>query len=240
MIFSPRIKLQLLLAVMVLTLAILACGGTGAAPEGGAAEPTTPLPGVNPTVVAVTAQPAMPERRYLTLEYPPKIRAGDSDVIRLVLEVDDLGNIIPTAEIEGNVVSGEVIEFPNLYDTHHVIAEARFDIAGAEVRPSELISAPISQGQSAVFYWSIRPDEVGVYRGTVWLYLRFVDKVSGEESRTTVSAQIVEIEAANFLGLSANLARVTGMIGSMIGAALSFPFFSDLAKLLLKRFGRKA
>jgi hypothetical protein len=31
------------------------------------------------------------------------MRAGDSDIVRLTLEVDDLGNITPTAEIEGNV-----------------------------------------------------------------------------------------------------------------------------------------
>ena len=105
-------------------------------------------------------------------------------------------------KIGGNVVTGEVIEIPNLYETHHVIAEARFDIAGMEVRPTELISEPLAQGTSATFYWSIRPQEVGVYRGTIWLYLRFVDKSNGEESRKTVSAQIVEIEAVNFLGLS--------------------------------------
>ena len=96
------------------------------------------LPVVSPTEIPETAQPAMPERRYLTLEFPPKIRAGDSDIVRLTLEVDDKGNIVPTAEIEGNVVKGQVIEIPNLYETHHVIAEARFDIAGVEVRPTRI------------------------------------------------------------------------------------------------------
>jgi hypothetical protein len=153
--------------------------------------------------------------------------------------VDDLGNITPTAEIEGNVVTGEVIEIPNLYETHHVVAEARFDIAGMEVRPDELISAPISQGQTAVFYWSIRPDEVGIYRGTIWLYLRFVDKTTGEESRNTVSAQVVEIEAVNFLGLSANLARTTGMVGSLIGTVLGLPFFEDVLKGVFRKLGRR-
>jgi hypothetical protein len=226
-------------AVLALTFAILACGGAASAPDGGAAEPVAPQPVLNPTAVQVTAQPALPERRYLALEFPPRVRAGDSDIIRLTLEVDDLGNITPTAEIEGNVVTGEVIEIPNLYETHHVVAEARFDIAGMEVRPSELISAPISQGQTAVFYWSIRPDEVGVYRGTVWLYLRFVDKSSGEESRNTVSAQIVEIEAVNFLGLSATLARVTGMVGSLIGTVLGLPFFEDVLKGLFRKLARR-
>ena len=243
---SPRSIFPLLAAVMVLSFSVLACGGLAGSPdetagEPAASEPTALAPIVNPTAMAVTAQPSMPERRFLTLEFPSKMRAGDADIIRLTLEVDDLGNLTPTAEIEGNVVTGEVIEIANLYETHHVIAEARFDLAGVEVRPAELISAPLAQGQPAVFYWSVRPNEVGVYRGTVWLYLRFVDKSTGEESRKTVSAQIVEIEAVNLLGLSANFARATGLIGSVVGTVMGFPFFEDLVKFilgLLKRQGR--
>src|SRR5215475_13076124 len=44
-----------------------------------------------------TPVPAIPERRELTLEYPPKIRAGDSDIVRLTLEVNEHGDITPTA-----------------------------------------------------------------------------------------------------------------------------------------------
>ncbi len=36
------------------------------------------------------------------------MRAGDSDVVRLTLEVDELGNITPTAQIGGNVITREV------------------------------------------------------------------------------------------------------------------------------------
>jgi len=163
------------------------------------------------------------------------MRAGDSDIIRLTLEVDDQGNIVPTAEVEGNVVTGEVVEIPNLYETHHVIAEARFDVAGLEVRPTELISEPISEGQTAVFYWSVRANDEGIYRGTIWLYLRFVDKSSGEESQKTVSAQMVEIEAVNFLGLSVNVARSLGVVGSVAGTIIGFPFFEDIVKFFMRK-----
>ena len=225
---------------MVLLLGILACAGSAGTPPTGSEAPqaTAPVPAINPTFVPVTAQPAIPERRYLKLEFPPEVRAGDSDIIRLTLEVDDQGNIVPTAEMEGNVVQGEVIEIPNLYETHHVVAEARFDIAGIEVRPTELISMPITQGQTAVFFWSIRPAEVGIYRGTIWLYLRFVDKASGQESQKTVSAQIVEIEAVNFLGLPVNVARSTGVVGSIVGTILGFPFFDDILRFLLRKFSK--
>jgi hypothetical protein len=228
------------------TLIVLACGlASSATPENSPGEPvmaqaTAASSGELPTAVAsiFTPQPALPERRRLTLEFPPRIRAGDSDVVRLTLEVDNLGNLTPTAQIGGNTVTGEVIEIPNLYETHHVIAEARFDIAGLEVRPTELISEPLTQGTSATFYWSIRPPDTGVYRGTIWLYLRFVDKRSGEESRKPISAQIVEIEAVDLFGLSANLARTTGVIGSVVGTVIGFPFLEDLIKFFFRKRSR--
>lgn len=210
---------------------------TGSSPpdvEPGEPQPTAPL-SLTSLPPETTAQPAIPERRRLTVEFPPQIRAGDSDLVRLTLEVDDLGNLTPTAEIGGHVVDGEVIEIPNLYESHHVIAESRFDIAGMEVRPPELVSEALSPGNSVTFRWSVRPPDVGVYRGTIWLYLRFVDKQSGEESRKTISAQIVEIEAVNFLGLSGEFARTTGVIGSVIGTILGFPFFEDIVKFLLNK-----
>ena len=205
---------------------------TGGGP--GAVEPTESFP-LTTLPPRGTALPAIPERRRLTLEFPPQIRAGDSDLVRLTLEVDELGNLTPTAEIGGNIVGGEVIEIPNLYESHHLIAEARFDLAGMEVRPSDLVSEALSPGNPVTFRWSIRPENVGVYRGTIWLYLRFVDKQNGEESRKTVSAQIVEIEAVNFLGLSGEFARTTGIIGSVVGTIIGFPFFEDIIKFLLKR-----
>lgn len=236
--FPPRGIFTLLAAWTVLVLAMLACAGSAGAPA--AEEPFAPAPTQgSPGDSAPTAMPAIPERRRLTLEFPEQIRAGDSDVVRLTLEVDDLGNITPTASFEGNVVTGEVVEIPDLYETHNVVAEARFDIAGLQVSPPDLISQTLSKGQAVNFYWSVRPSEVGNYRGTVWFYLRFVDKVSGEESRETVSAQLVEIEAVSFLGLPANLVRAAGGIGSVVGAIIGFPFFEDIVRFLFGRLRRK-
>lgn len=203
----------------------------------GAVQATALLPSELPTAEssAAAALPALPERRRLTVEFPPQMRAGDSDLVRLTLEVDELGNLTPTAQIGGNVITGKVVEIPNLYESHNVIAETRFDIAGMEVRPAEVVSEPLSPGNPVTFYWSIRPSEAGVYQGTIWLYLRFVDKQTGEESRKTISAQIVEIEAVNLLGLSGNLARTTGLLGSVVGTIIGFPFLEDIVKFIFKK-----
>ncbi len=236
-----------ILMIIAGTLILVSCGAPAAATPASvstsaAAPPATEIPTESALIVMTPtsisehmAQPAMPERRRLTLEFPPEIRAGDSDVVRLTLEVDSLGNVTPTAEVGGHEVTGKVIEIPNVYETHHVIAEARFDIAGMEVIPPDLTSQPLTQGTQATFYWSIRSQEVGDYRGTIWLYLRFVNKSNGEESRKTVSAQIVEIEAVNFLGFSGSFARTTGLVGSIVGTIIGFPFFEEIIKFLFKK-----
>jgi len=168
------------------------------------------------------------------------MKAGaEGDIVRLTLEVDDLGNITPTAQIGGSIVTGEVVEIPNLYETHFVTAEAHIDLAGVEVQPSGSIYEPMKPGQSVTFYWSIRPQETGIYRGTVWLHLNFESLSTGEASRIAVSAQIVEIEAVDFFGLSVNLARTSGVIGSIVGGVVGFPFIEDIIKVLFRRRKRK-
>ena len=206
-----------------------------------------PTPSVIPLLPSVDGgdepQPAILEARRLTLEFPPVMRTGDSTRIRMQLEVDERGNITPTAVVEGNVVTGEVIEIPNLYETHNVVAEARLDMAGMEVQPPGLISEPLAPGRSVTFYWSVHPEESGRYEGTAWLYLRFIPMTSlngDQESRITISVQFLEIEAKSFLGfLRGGTARGIGALGSLIGSILGFPFVDDFAKWLWGRLRRR-
>src|SRR5687768_1549544 len=182
-------SLVIFATILTLSMAILACGepSNSAAPVEPAS--TQGLPVLIPTsqaqeILPDSPVPEIPETRRLTLEYPPKMRAGvESGIVRLTLEVDDRGNVTPTAQFEGNVVSGETVEIPNLYETHTILVEAQLDLAGMQVSPPGATFEVLQPGTSATFYWSIRPQDVGTYRGTVWLHLNFRDKLSGEESR---------------------------------------------------------
>lgn len=233
---NPYSRLSIFLALLILSLAILACGETASSSPAQPVATNGFSAATNQPQDAESVSPAIPETRRLTLEYPPKMRAGvESEIVTLKLEVDDFGNVTPTAQINGNVVTGEVIEIPNLYETHHVTAEAQLDLAGMIVSPSGATFEPLTPGQSATFYWSIRPQETGVYRGTVWLHLNFTDKSTGEKSRIAVSAQIIEIEAVDFFGLSAGVIRTSGVVGTIIGGVVGFPFLEDIVKFLFKK-----
>jgi hypothetical protein len=238
------------LSALTLLVAALACSGNSSAPApsdtGLLPVPTNSIVSTEPALALtsmptwISPAPAIPETRRLTLEFPSKMRVGvEGDIVRLTLEVDDMGNITPTAQFEGTTVTGGTIQIPDLYETHDVTAEARLDLAGMSVQPSGVTYEPLKRGQSATFYWSIRPDQPGIYRGTAWLHLNFRDRSTGEESRIAVSAQTVEIEAVDFFGLSVNVARTSGVIGSVVGGVVGFPFLEDILKFILKRRRKK-
>ena len=210
------------------------CGGLAPLEEPAAEIPSQPtatqsLPAATPESTAV---PSIPEQRRLTLEFPSSIRAGDSDRVRLTLEVDEMCNITPTAVVDGNIVTGETVSIPNLYETHNIVAQARLDMAGVEVLPAEIISEPLLPGEPVTFYWSVLPSEAGGYRGTVWLYLRFTPKEGGDSLTRTLSAQFIEIEATTFLGFKAGPARWLGAIGSFISGVLGMPLIDEILKWL--------
>ena len=199
--------------------------------------------GVSPPATAIpvaTGIPAIQEPRLLTLEWPARLRVGDSDTIRLTLEVDESGEITPTAIIAGHEIQGQKISIPDLYDTHNVMVEARLDLAGLVYTPTGEVIEPMQPGQPVVFFWSVQPPQAGQYRGTLWLHLHFVPILpSAQEARLTLSAQRVEIEAVDFLGLSGTAARVTGWIGAALGSILSLDKLTDFVLGLVKRLRNK-
>ena len=170
------------------------------------------------------------------VEWPPDIKVGDSDIIRLTLDVDRGGEASVTAQVAGNETRSEPVSIPNLYDTHNVWVEARMDLAGVLLSPQGEIREPLLPGEPAFFAWSVKPDEVGTFRGTIWLHLVFIPKDGGAESRRALSAQRVEVRAVNFLGLGGSTARWLGGFGTLLGSFISL---DSILPWIFKRFRKK-
>ena len=154
----------------------------------------------------------MLEERRLTLEWPSTLRQADENrYVQLTLAVAENGEITPTLSAEGDETSEEPVLIPNVYDTHNVMAEARLDMAGLAVAPDDLVSLSLRPGETVIFRWNVRATEIGTYRGTVWLYLRYLPLDGGPESRDALKAIDIEIHAVNFLGIGGPAARLMGV-----------------------------
>lgn len=249
---SPR-SLSLLLAAWMVFMAIIACGAPVAtevpsdSPTSIAIQSTSIPPVIIPAtptaevLIPVTGgegpAPALPEFRFLTLEYPPVIKLGSgSDLIILTLDVDEIGNITPTAQFEGNVVEGEVIEIPNLYATHNVTAEAFIQMAGLDIEPPGPTYQPLKQGRPVKFTWTVRAENVGPsFDGVVHLFLNFEDRETKEQDRIEISVQFIEVKVVDFFGFSTNFVKSSGVVGSVLGSIVGFPFFKEIAQYLFDR-----
>ncbi|HOD04530.1 MAG TPA: hypothetical protein PKH92_05745 [Anaerolineaceae bacterium] len=184
-------------------------------------------------------QPALPEQRLLSLEWPSRLRVGDSDIVKLTLEVDASGNITPTAEIGGHEITGQPVFIPNLYDTHDLVLESRLDLAGIQVEPSGSLSSPLQPGTTVTFYWSLSADHPGTYRGTLWVYLNLIPRNGGPSQQQVLLGKRLDIEAQNLLGLTGGAARTTGVIGAVFGFILNIPFLEDIIKFFARRLRRR-
>jgi hypothetical protein len=238
--------LPLLIVALFLLFPLLGAGCSPAMPidpadETGVASPEAELgtatPASNITMAMTpTEPPAIPEARQLVLEWPDKIRAGDSDLVRLTLEMDEGGTLTATAEYKGHKTSGEPVSIPNLYATHDVIAEAWLDLAGVQLAPQDTISQELRPGKDVTFYWSLRPEDVGTYRGTAWMTLRFEPDEGGSTQRMTLPPQPLEIRVVTLLGMSGRTARILGGVGTVLGAVFSA---DDIIAWLRKHFKPK-
>jgi hypothetical protein len=184
--------------------------------------------------------PGLQERRLLTIEAPRFIRVGDADQVRLTFEVDSEGNLKPSPEVDGIPGVGEIIDIPDLYDTHNLVLEVRLDLAGMQVAPQAAISEPVRRGQALTFYWSLSPNQVGMYRGSLWVYLNLVPKGGGEIDRRALVAHRLDIEARSVLGLPANIARWGGAAGMLLGLVFSMPFIEDLLRKVWQWLRKKS
>jgi len=227
---KKRRFLVLIALIVALALLSLSCSAGVEEPGESAAFPTdigpseeqpsgalTPVP-----TLAPTPMPAIPERRLMVLEWPQAIRTGDSDWVRLKLEMDEQGQLTPVAETPGSQVQGQPVEVPNVYDTHEVYVVAQLRIAGMQVEPPEYGRERLLPGRSFELVWSVRPEAVGTYRGTVSAHLEFEPVAAGAAHLGSIllPAQTFEIEGINLLGLGGTPARLVGLIGTFAGSVL--------------------
>ncbi|HMD88464.1 MAG TPA: hypothetical protein VKF38_04820 [Anaerolineaceae bacterium] len=187
----------------------------------------------------VPEQASLQEKRLLSIEWPSSIRVGDSDIIRLMLEVDMQGQITPTVEVSGHKILGRKISIPDLYDADNIFAEARLDMAGMQVSPDGAVRQTMLPGQTLIFYWSISPNQAGTYRGTLWVYLDLVPKSGGEMDQRTLLAYRIDIQSNTVLGLSATTARWFGAGGAVFSSILGFPFLEKILERLWKRLHKE-
>lgn len=188
----------------------------------GAASTATPPP-IGPTLT-----PIVVEGRVIELEWPMRLRLGDSDSVRLTLVATQEGYVI-TQEFPDNEVLTQTVNVarPAGYELFGV---ARLESVGFAIAPAAEQVTRLPVGETVTWRWTLTPRTAGQQRLTVNLFLRW----EGPEIRESqIYSRALTLQVMSFLGLTTGQSMWLGVLGLMVGSGLS------VAALLIRPRSRR-
>jgi hypothetical protein len=240
-----KTRLLILSAFALILLALAACApaATPSAPAAGTKAPEATsqekatLPAATQAAAASTqpstaatatpqategAQPAQPvnEMRVVELEWPSRLRLGESDVLRLAL-VPSADGYTAQAEFPEHTLSTQTIPVrrPPGYTLHAV---ARLDGVAFTIAPSGDQALLVPPGEAVSWRWSLSPRAPGQQRLSVLLLLRWEADpgVSAQPRESVAFGRSLDVQVTSFFGLRQPEALGLGLFGLVFSSGL--------------------
>ena len=195
-----------------------------------------PLPTASPIAQATLAptqdippaaqgiQP-LEEYRIVQVEWPERMRLGDSDVIRLAILPAEEGYTLVTEFPEHQTITQTLpIDRPGGFD---LFAVARLDGVGFEISPAGEQIQYMPPAQPLGWRWTLSPRSAGQQRLSITLTLRWIPVAGqvGISREITVYSRPLDIQVITFFGMTQNQALATGFGGLFVGGGLSLVSF---------------
>lgn len=188
---------------------------TEPAAAGETSAPATATPAPLPTAVLPTPTLVI-EARVVELEWPPRIRLGDSDSVRLALIPADEGYLV-TTEFPDNRVLTQTVAVPRP-GGYELFGVARLEGIGFEIAPAAEQVVRLPSGEAVTWRWTLTPRATGQHRLTVNLVLRW----EGPQTRESqLVSRSLPVQVTSFLGMTTGQAMWLGMLGLMLGSGMS-------------------
>lgn len=177
--------------------------------------PTATAPGQPPTQSA--SPTAAAEARVVEVEWPPRLRLGDSDSVRLSL-IPSAGGYTVTTEFPDNQVITQTVAVPRP-GGYELFGLARLEGVGFDLAPAAEQVLPLPPGEPVTWRWTITPRAAGRHRLTLDVRLRWVGPAGVREAQ--LYSRALTIQVASFLGLTTGQAMWLGILGLMTGGGVS-------------------
>jgi hypothetical protein len=184
--------------------------------------PALPTP-VSPSPTAVF------EERIVELEWPSRLRLGDSDVLRLSLVPSAEGYVVQ-ADFPEHAIDAETVQVEQR-SGYELSGVARLDAVGFDVSPEPEQVRSIPEGESVNWQWVLRPREPGQQRLAIVLWLRWTP-LAGEPGpirESEIFSRSLDVAVTSFFGMSRRIAMTGGFLGLLLGGGLSLFALAGLA-----------
>lgn len=179
----------------------------------GAQEPTL-QPTVPPTPLPV-------EIRTVELEWPARLRLGDSDSVRLALIPSQTGYTITTEFPEHTTITQTItVKRPGGYE---LVALASLIGVGFDLSPEGEQERQLPLGETVTWRWSLNPRTQGQQRISITLLLRWrpLPGTAGTMRESGAYSRTLTVNVVSFFGLTRGQAMTGGLFGLVFGSSVS-------------------
>jgi hypothetical protein len=184
--------------------------------------PGSPTPAPSASAPGPTAT-ALIEPRVVELEWPPRMRLGESDVVRLSLVPVTAGYEVVT-EFEDHTTLTQTVQIEQLAG-YELWGVARLDGAGFGLSPSGDLEQRLLAATTTTWRWTLQPANSGRQRLSVLVRLRWIPLPANPHParEVTLYDRALTIQVLSFLGMTAREAAMLGVAGLAFGSTLSLP-----------------
>lgn len=190
--------------------------GTAATPTAAGQDVNTPPP-LTPAATGAAPPTAWPivEARIIELEWPARLRLGDSDSVRLALVPSRVGYLLTTEFPENQVVTQTVtLQRPPNYD---LVGVARLEGVGFEIAPQAEQRSLLPENETVTWRWTITPRSAGQHRLAVAVWIRWEGPAPRESQ---VLSRSLGVQVTALFGLTGGQALWLGTAGLGLGSGL--------------------
>jgi hypothetical protein len=215
-------------------------GGTTPVPP---TEAATGVPGPSSTPpptggAAVTPIPtAVVEDRVVELEWPPEMRLGDSELVRLALNPAKDGYVV-TTEFPGHQTVTQTVPVPQRpgYD---LSAAAQLTGVGFAFDPPGEQARSLAVAEPVTWRWTITPRAAGQQTLALSLVLRWTPQAgnSAPARETLVYSKGMQVYVSALLGLTTREVTLAALAGLLLGGGLSVPLALYVLRPRMRRAG---
>jgi hypothetical protein len=158
------------------------------------------------------------EPRVVELEFPPSMKLGDSETVRVSLVPSKDGHKLDI-EFPGNVGVTKTVEIKRP-DGYTVQANAQLSSLNFDIDSPRQTSA-LPENERVDFRWTISPRQSGQQRLNLELRLVWLPLNGGANIETQLFSRSLNIDVNAMLGLSRGQANTTGLLGLVLGGGMS-------------------
>jgi hypothetical protein len=181
-----------------------------------------PQPTATPAGVQQPAEVPIIEERVVEMEWPERLRIGDSDVIRLaLLPVED--GYVARAEFPEHAL--ETKEVPvSRPDGYTLYALAQLSGVGFEISPAGEQQRYVPEGEEVAWRWTLAARSPGQHRLSIQLRLRWepAPGTTGVTRESLAFDKGLDVPVTSFMGLSMAQAAALGWGGLLLGSGFLF------------------